>query len=98
MISWSSSSAPGGSEWRQDQILHGEGFEAAAPRARRGLDDQGSLLSHWWGAPATLPFAPLPARLLGSGSFVRLGRLVHAARRQLRLLRQILQTGVFRTQ
>src|SRR5215211_39478 len=31
---------------RQDQILHDEGLEAAAPRACRGLDDQGSLLSH----------------------------------------------------
>ena len=28
---------------RQDQILHGEGLEAAASRARRGLDDQGAL-------------------------------------------------------
>ena len=57
---------------RQDQILHGEGLEAAAPRARRGLDDQGSLLGHRRGAPATLPFAPLPARLLGPGPLVRL--------------------------
>ena len=83
---------------RQDQILHGEGLEAAAPRARRGLDDKGALLSHRRGAPATLPFAPLSARLLGPGPPVRLGRLVHTARCQLRFLRQILQPGVLRAQ
>ena len=78
---------------RQDQILHGEGLEAAPPRARWGLDDKGSLLSHRRGAPAALPLVPLPARLPGPGPPVRLARLVHAAGCQLRLLRQILQPG-----
>jgi hypothetical protein len=72
--------------------------KGSKPRAQGGLDDQGSLLSHRRGAPATLPVAPLPARLLGPGSFVRFRRLVHAARRQLWLLRQSLQPGVLRAQ
>ncbi|WP_373866663.1 DDE-type integrase/transposase/recombinase [Skermanella aerolata] len=83
---------------RQDQILHGEGLEAAAPRAGRGLDHKGSLLGHRRGAPTTLPLAPLPACFLGPDPFIRFRCLVHAARRQLRFLRQILQPGVLRAQ